>query len=227
MAQRVQSKGNCAFCSALFVKSGVTRHLSACPARKARDEKSERTEGKTQALYHLRVQAARQSQFWLDLEVCGSATLDDLDAYLRSIWLECCGHMSQFSVGGWRGEEIPMNRKISQVFREGVELTHLYDFGTTSESLIKAVGTREGKPLTRHPIVLMARNLMPEAVCLECGKPAKWLCMECMIDEETSGTLCGAHAKSHPHQDYGDPLPLANSPRMGMCAYAGPAKPPY
>jgi len=34
----------------------------------------------------------------------GSATPDDLDAYLRAIWLECCGQPSQFSFGGWRGE---------------------------------------------------------------------------------------------------------------------------
>ena len=27
------------------------------------------------------------------------ATLADLDRFLRDIWLECCGHMSQFTIG--------------------------------------------------------------------------------------------------------------------------------
>lgn len=97
-----------------------------------------------------------------------SSTLEDLDYYLRRIWLECCGHMSQFSVGGWRGEEIPKNRRIGEAFQHEVELTHIYDFGTSSETLIKAVGTREGKPTAPRPIALMVRNLMPEAKCIEC-----------------------------------------------------------
>ena len=29
------------------------------------------------------------------------------------------------------------------------------------------------------------------------------------------------------HDEYGDPMPLVNSPRTGMCAYDGPAEPPY
>ena len=32
--------------------------------------------------------------------MCGSATLEELDHYLRTIWLECCGHLSQFTIGG-------------------------------------------------------------------------------------------------------------------------------
>jgi len=35
----------------------------------------------------------------------GSATLTKLDDYLRAIWLECCGHLSKFTIGGWGGGE--------------------------------------------------------------------------------------------------------------------------
>jgi hypothetical protein len=51
--------------------------------------------------------------------------------------------------------------------------------------------------------------------------------MECLIEEEVWGVLCSKHAKTHPHSDYGDPIPLVNSPRLGMCGYEGPAEPPY
>ena len=27
----------------------------------------------------------------------------------------------------------------------------------------------------------------------------------------------------HPHDQYGEPIPLVNSPRLGMCGYDGPA----
>ena len=40
--------------------------------------------------------------YWLHLETQGSATLEDLDHYLRVIWLECCGHLSSFAMQGKR-----------------------------------------------------------------------------------------------------------------------------
>jgi len=58
-------------------------------------------------LYHLQVQDDWGGDFWLHLEMPGKATLEDLDYYLRAIWLECCGHLSQFSLKRW-GDEISM-----------------------------------------------------------------------------------------------------------------------
>lgn len=205
----------------------MTKHLSACPQRRAIIERADGKKGASETLFHLRAQAAYQSGFWLDLEMRGNAKLADLDHYLRAIWLECCDHMSQFSMGKGSGEEISQDRKAKVVFTPDVQLTHIYDFGTSSETLIKVVGMREGKPTTAHPIALMARNLMPEAKCIKCEKPAAWLCTECLIEDDVWGTLCDKHAKTHPHGNYGEPIPLVNSPRLGMCGYDGPAEPPF
>lgn len=205
----------------------MTKHLSACPQRRAIIERADGKKGASETLFHLRAQAAYQSGFWLDLEMRGNAKLADLDHYLRAIWLECCGHMSQFSMGKGSGEEISQDRNAKVVFTPDVQLTHIYDFGTSSETLIKVVGMREGKPTTAHPIALMARNLMPEAKCIKCEKPAAWLCTECLIEDDVWGTLCDKHAKTHPHGNYGEPIPLVNSPRLGMCGYDGPAEPPF
>ena len=226
MPRAKQSKGSCGYCETEITKGGVTKHLSACPQRRIVIEKAEQGKAKKETLVHLRVQDAWQPYYWLDLEMRGSGTLKDLDSYLRQIWLECCGHMSQFSFGGWRGEEIPMRRKIREVFLEGDELTHIYDFGTSSETLIRVVGTREGKTTTARPIALMARNVPPESACMECGRPATWICLEC-LEEDRTGALCDEHTRTHPHDDYGEPIPVVNSPRMGMCGYTGPAEPPY
>jgi hypothetical protein len=35
------------------------------------------------------------------------------------------------------------------------------------------------------------------------------------------------HAKTYPYKDDGEPVPMVNSPRVGMCGYVGPAEPPY
>ena len=227
MARRKSSRGTCFFCQRELSKSGMSRHLTSCTERQKAIANREKKSGARQSLYHLQVQDAYALDFWLQLEMNGSKRLEDLDYYLKAIWLECCGHLSQFSFGGWGGEEIDMDTTIAQVFRRGGVLTHIYDFGTSSETLIKPMGAREGKPLTSHPIFLMARNEMPEQFCIECNKSAAWLCIECLIEEDTWGTLCGKHAETHPHREYGEPMPLVNSPRLGMCGYEGPAEPPY
>jgi hypothetical protein len=228
MPRGKQSQGKCAYCSKEMAKGSVNKHLATCAERQQLIAIAGQKKGTSETLYHLRIQDAYNPAFWLNLEVRGSATLDKLDGYLRAIWLECCGHMSQFSVGGWSGEEISTKRKVGDIFEAGVELTHIYDFGTSSETLIKFVEMREGKPTTNKPIALMVRNLLSPSECIECKELALYLCLECLNDLNVWGTLCDRHLKKHGHRDsYGDPLPLVNSPRLGMCGYDGPAAPPY
>lgn len=222
-----QSRGICSYCGKETSKGAMTKHLTTCPERLAIIAQAEQSKAEPESLYHLRVQDAYLKDFWLDLEVRGSKTLKTLDDYLRSIWLECCGHMSGFFSGGAFGNQIGKSRKIGEVFASASALNHVYDFGTSSETLIKAISVRTGKPTTKHAIALLARNKMPEVDCIECGKPATHLCQECVIEDEVWGALCAKHAKTHPHHNYGEPIPLVNSPRLGMCGYDGPAEPPY
>src|SRR5438270_7670462 len=136
MAGAKQSRGVCAFCGTEAAKGGMARHLAACPARMAAISKTDLMPGASDLLLHLRVQDADRSEYWLHLEMRGSASLETLDRYLRAIWLECCGHLSQFSIGGWTGREIGKKQKADNVFEPGVELIHIYDFGTSSETAI-------------------------------------------------------------------------------------------
>jgi hypothetical protein len=205
----------------------VARHLDKCPKRLEALQAATTSDRPVETLWHLRIQDAYAKEFWLDLEMVGSASLDKLDKYLRAIWLECCGHLSQFTIGGWQGMVIGKARKADSAFKPGLVLRHQYDFGSTSETDIRVVDARQGMPTSKHPIALLARNVMPEAVCQECGQPAKWLCIECIYEEEKAGLLCDEHGEEHPHDNYGGPVMLFNSPRVGMCGYEGPAEPPY
>ena len=227
MARRNQSMGVCAYCGRELASRGMTRHLTACPSRKEVVAGADKARGRDTKLYHLIVRDHSDSDFWLHLEVNGLATLHDLDRYLRFIWLECCGHLSQFSVGGWSGDEIPLGRKVGRVFEPGLQLTHIYDFGDSSVTLLRTYKVRVGKPTTPNPVTLMARNNAPERRCIDCGQPATLLCIECIWEHNSSGTLCERHGEAHPHEDDGDPLIIGNSPRMGLCGYEGPAEPPY
>ncbi len=227
MAQKQQTKGACAYCGREMTRGGMARHLRSCEKRQQAIAAADAKPGPDGTFLHLQVQDASGGPYWLQLEMDGAATLKKLDSYLRAIWLECCGHLSQFSTGGWGGRQISMGRKAAEVLQPGVELTHIYDFGTSTETLIKVVDVREGKPTVSKPIALMARNDPPSFTCMDCGNPATSLCMECVYEENRSGMLCEQHAEEHPHDDYGGLLAVVNSPRMGECGYSGPAEPPY
>lgn len=225
--RRNQTRGNCGYCGREFTKGSMLIHLPSCQRRAEIVAESDRKRGRSINLIHLRM-FDHSGDFWLDLEMLGSSTLQDLDRYLRSIWLDCCGHMSLFSKGGWaEGDELSMKTRIDLVLRPGVDLLHIYDFGASSETLVRGIAVREGRPITRRPITLMARNNPPNFTCMDCDQPASFICIECVYELDTDGLLCNQHKETHPHDDYGDPMPVVNSPRMGMCGYDGPAEPPY
>jgi len=236
MPRKKQSRGVCAYCGKEMTKGGLSRHLKTCPERQKAIAVADLKRGRNLTLYHLQVQDAWSGDYWLHLEMRGDATLQDLDGYLRAIWLECCGHLSAFEIGpvvytqifddgmGWR-EERSMDVRVDKLFSPGMSIPYKYDFGTTSELVIKVVSERKGKSTTSHPIALMARNEFAPPTCSQCDRPAEWICTECMWDESEDYLFCEEHGDEHEHEDM--MLAIVNSPRVGMCGYNGPAEPPY
>lgn len=238
MSNSKQSTGACVYCGREMTRGGLARHLRACAQRQQAIAAANARRGSDQTLYHLQVQDAWSGAFWLHLEMRGNATLKDLDFYLREIWLECCGHLSAFEIGPVSytqissygmdisyGQEKSMNVRVHRLFRPGMEIPYEYDFGTTSELLIKVVDQRQGKPTTENPIVLMARNTFQSPKCGICENPGEWVCAECLWDNGAPDVFCAAHAETHEHEEM--LMPIVNSPRTGMCGYDGPAEPPY
>jgi hypothetical protein len=63
----------------------------------------------------------------LDLEIKADAKLRRLDDFLRRTWVECCGHLSEFSVAGYdylvsldRSWEVAPNERTMNARGEGV-----------------------------------------------------------------------------------------------------------
>ncbi|MCP4424910.1 MAG: plasmid pRiA4b ORF-3 family protein [Chloroflexi bacterium] len=235
MARKKQTRGECVYCGKEYTRGGMIRHLRACKERAAAPEPTGRGRKWSGSIYHLVVQDAYGGDFWLQLEMPGKATLDDLDSYLRAIWLECCGHLSSFSIGnvfytqlieeswGWR-EERDMDVRVDRLFLPDAKIPYQYDFGSTTELTIRVLDIRRGK-WQGDPITLMARNKLMDLQCAKCDKPAEWICVECMWGEEW-WMYCQDCLRTH---SCGDEmaLPVVNSPRMGTCGYTGPAEPPY
>lgn len=241
MVGRVRTSGNCGYCGRELTAGGLTGHLRSCAVRRKAIEQADRSGRRVQDIYHLRVQGRYEREYWLHLEMCGSAMLEDLDHYLRKIWLECCGHLSQFTIGGMlydcpdtdpfeHEDRGSMEVSVDRLFGVGLAFSHRYDFGSTTELAIKVLDHRRGRPTTDHPIALMARNIHQPLPCQTCGKPAQFLCLGCHYEgsDELAGYVCAedAAAAHADHEDSGR-LPLVNSPRSGVCGYDGPAEPPW
>ncbi len=95
------SGGICNFCQSTIDKGQMTRHLKSCKERKRAIEKEAATSSEPGVkMFHILVEGQYSPQYWMHLELPASEELDTLDAFLRAIWLECCGHLSAFRIGG-------------------------------------------------------------------------------------------------------------------------------
>lgn len=218
-----QSRGMCRACGYVGTKASMTKHQASCQVRAI-------TAGKPREVYRLRVDGG--GPFWLDIEADVNGTLDDIDAFLRGIWLECCGHLSQFTIGpepewmddAWSPFAAPKKKgkkaappKLTDLLSVGQKFGYTYDMGSSTD-LELTVQARETSYAFDDPVVLLARNLPPVWTCSQCDSNAKWI-HSWEYDEETGlpKFYCGRHGRSTRDEQ----LPVVNSPRMGTCAYEG------
>ena len=198
-----ESTGACLGCGLKFSKRGIAKHLSGCFS------------GAPGSATGLHLVADGGGPYWLHLFAAPDATLESLDAFLRKIWLECCGHMSEFY--GNRGQ-IGKRARLSSALGPGVKLRYEYDMGSTTALEIRFLGAIRA-PAGKARIRLLARNDPPGFGCAGCGKPAEMICPFCGYSE--AGLLCRRCSKGHACDDGVELMPLVNSPRTGVCGYTG------
>lgn len=230
--ERQELNGKCSLCGGTYSKATMKKHLKSCVrAERSRDKDIARK----RKIFHIVVEGAYQPEYWMHLEANADATLEDLDSFLRDTWLECCGHMSAFTIQKTRyiagsgidsmwidiglkpGGEKGMNIALSKVLAPKLKFYHEYDFGTTTELVLKVVSEYEGAP-GHEPVRILARNEPPQILCNVCGKIATQVCSQCIHEDE--GWLCDKCGRKH---KCGEDmlLPVVNSPRVGMCGYSG------
>jgi hypothetical protein len=206
----------------------MTQHLKTC-----RLTGSERATATAPAKlpdrsFHLFIDVRYAPDYWLHLAVPVEESLDSLDYFLRKIWVECCEHLSAFTIEGVvyasqcadELEESGMEVQLGRVLRPGMIFKYEYDFGTTTELRLKVVGFWE-REAEGDAIQLLARNDAPQVHCHQCGKEiATQICSDCQCRGAGAGWLCDDCADQH---ECGSEmfLPVVNSPRAGVCGYSG------
>ena len=210
------SMGLCQHCGKTFNRVSMSRHLNACGVGT----------GKASPGLVVFVESRYGKSYWMHVAVPEKSTLYELDDFLRKTWLECCGHMSGFTIAGVRCAshgmddfaEGSMESRLSRVLGVGDRFYYDYDYGSTTSLALKVVGRRNlDKP--RDGVVMLSRNLNPEFICEQCkSQPATQICTECVWNSK--GWLCSSCAAAH---ECGTEmfLPVVNSPRTGVCVYSG------
>ena len=198
--------GTCSICRQDVAGNRIRRHLLRCietrtglqPAGNPRRRDRRRIAQKTA---HISVRS-RERPHWLELGVRCDVTLYELDAFLRSVWLECCGHLSNFQINGetysivvplpgtgrrfepeydYEENLKHMGRTINAAVPPLARFRHEYDYGTPTELELEYVAVYGELVQAVAPtqswhggrIVILARN-HPLRACLRCRRPARW-----------------------------------------------------
>jgi hypothetical protein len=189
------TQGNCFICGKTLGKTAMKNHVLREHAESGEPS------------YLLKAEGAYDKDYWLLFSFSKSATLRSLDAFLREIWCECCGHLSAFSHGR---QHVSKSTKISALPVLD-PLVYEYDFGSASV-IVLTVLAEISHAKQRGDFRLLARNIPPELKCGRCGSAAT------VFNSWESEWLCGACAES---EDGLALLPVTNSPRCGECSYVG------
>ena len=206
------SKGNCYICGDVIGKRAMKRHLL--------EKHAEYVGSGAERCYLIRAEGAEAPNYWKYFDIALDKKLSSLDNFLRNIWLECCGHLSEFSTPA----DILGKGRIIAELDVGEIFYHRYDFGTTTELKLVVEGETT-RPKQRGAIRLLARNIPPEHSCLKCGKKADYINAATVYDEEPAyyckecTEMLMDDTEDGPAEFY--PLLITNSPRCGECGYEG------
>ena len=211
--RRATTKGICTYCHAAISKNSrsILSHLSDCQGKHPADKSG----GADYVL--LLIQGKYSPRYWLVIKAKSDITMRRIDKFIRDIWVECCGHLSQFSD---TYSTIPMTRLLAQVFSEGLKVDYVYDFGSSTELSLSMIQTMQD--VDEKEIQILFRNKEPEFVCSSCDKRAIAICSYCV--DEGEGFLCQSCMDKHKCvQEEGEDIlsPFVNSPRAGVCGYTG------
>lgn len=231
----VQTKGLCKYCGKEYTRSRMIRHLGVCKERK--NKLAMETSKRRCSYFQISIFAKYEKAYWLIIETSENTTLKELDQFIRDIWVECCGHLSAFSINGVRYESCPdtdiiwgapfrnMAYRLKDVAEVGDSISYKYDFGSTTELVLSIHSSREGDKKNSE-IIILSRNNPIKIVCSNCEQnEAKWIdpegyyegvpfwCDECLDGENNNEEGEGYEPEFL--------LPVCNSPRMGVCGYEG------
>lgn len=216
-----KSEGECLYCKQKFLKPAINRHLQKHLADKAKNNKAGQS-------FLLKVDTNPRwgnSPYFLSLWADGETTVGDIDDFLRSIWLECCGHMSAFTDpknkhqgggGMWsffeaesllaKGKTKEYEKMMEEANGEIPNSRKLkaalaksmkinYEYDFGSTTELQLTVVDEYPVKADKNIVLLSRNEPPEILCEACGTEPAIQICSACVNDKN--IFCKKCAKQH------------------------------
>ena len=196
--------GTCFCCNRIFTNKDMEQHLNSCVKQIICSNIKN-----SNIIKVFKIQIFADELFWLYIEMLATAPLEILDDFLRTIWLECCCHLSEFKINN---VTCKMDRSVKELFKKGSNFSYEYDFGSTTYLKGKVIDCYQGS--LEKNIRLLARNNMPTLKCSTCLATSTAICSVCTV-------LCCKKCVKRHGCDEEVILSVANSPRIGVCGYDG------
>ena len=224
MDTETTGQGTCTLCSHSDDIVGMEAHLETClvqnsEAQAIKNGKQSVRFADRDHIMHVVVFEPYVQRHWLHLAIRTDTALQDLDQFLRDLWLECCGHLSHFAIDGTYYERLAdfssgrnMEVAIGTVISPEQSCGYEYDFGDTTALGLYSYALYTASATAN--IRLLARNDAPVLSCDKCGALATKQGYTESFTLEPDGVYCDACAK-----EYDDLYPILNSPRSGVCDY--------
>ena len=212
---QVENIGTCQLCNKEITYRTMTKHLQQCLKTLSLDKTTDTIKPSKNEIFLIKI--ISEKSYWLYIEINGKSPLEEIDDLLRGVWLECCGHLSQFKINGdYYDSDEDMDVAVQKAFTIKSKFDYCYDFGSTTYIQGEVISSRPGK--LKEELRILAHNNMPDnMVCKTCQVPAKMICSMCY------DLCCKKCVKKHEKICEGEEymLPVVNSPRMGVCGYEG------
>ena len=118
-------KTECLICNSSYTPRGIGKHIQSCLKKRFQN-----IPHKDVDYYLVFIHPDFTKSYFLYLLLQQNTSLNELDNFLRSIWLECCGHMSAFFYG--RFNEISKDCSTAELYNISKSILYHYDFGSTT-----------------------------------------------------------------------------------------------
>ena len=93
-----KTNGICSLCGGIFGKTAMKKHIVQCFQKHPSRKPTGFSVPIQTRLFTILVRGNFMHEYWMYIEAPSNSLLRGLDNFLRNIWVECCGHLSSFTI---------------------------------------------------------------------------------------------------------------------------------
>ena len=129
----IKTNGTCPVCNSCFSKTKMKAHPELCKQKQATSSDKQKP---TQKVFQILVEGGFLHEYRIYFKVPANIKLKRIDTFLRKTWVECCGHLSAFtikkktynSIPDEYGGDLSMDYRLDELMGRSRIFKYEYDF---------------------------------------------------------------------------------------------------